>query len=204
MKVKCILSQDKEGEQKQIKYARLCQGGKVLEVGAAGNVFKKLCNSIAKTKVISIDINPIEKGVIKAEAVKYLKNKRSFFNSIYARHVLEHLNAPDALNFIYYSFCALKPGGKLIIVVPNTNNLNVLSDIWRDFEHKRPYAAAGIALQMQRVGFESVNLGEDVDSWDNSILKQMVRKLRSLIIGFPCEAPDIYIIGYKRRNKCEK
>lgn len=193
-----MLVADKNAMKKQLKYAKLCKGKEVLELAGGNGEFLELCIKMGAKKIISIDIAPGHPKVKKCDIIKYIRKTRSKFDIIFARHILEHF-PPSKVEFIMKQvYRILRKNGLFIIVVPNLKNLDVATnDFWREFEHIRPYNDIGLKRNLEWTGFKIVKSGQDKDSWDSSWYKELIRKVRSLIVGFPYEAPDYFIIAEK-------
>jgi SAM-dependent methyltransferase len=189
---------DPDSSRKQRKYAAMCKGRDVLELGGVLGRFIDLCGEAGVKSVTSIDRMPSDKRIIKADILKYLSSTKKKFDAVYARHMLEHFPPESVMAIVKNSFRVLRPAGIFIIVVPNMNNLAIAtSEFWREFEHVRPYTAKGICQNLERAGFKIKKVSPDEDSWDSNPLKKLVRLLRSVIVGIPYEAPDVYIIAEK-------
>jgi SAM-dependent methyltransferase len=189
---------DPDSGKKQRKYAAMCKGRDVLELGGVTGRFIGLCNEAGAKSVTSIDWDPQDKRVIKADILKYLKSTKKKFDAVYARHMLEHFPPESVVLIMKNVYKCLKPGGIFIIVVPNLNNLAVATnEFWREFEHVRPYSAKGISQNLERAGFKINRISPDEDSWDSNPFKKLVRAIRSLIVGIPYEAPDVYLVAEK-------
>lgn len=188
---------DKLSLKKQKKFVQYTINKNVLELGGGSGEFVSLCKPVAKS-ILSIDIQPASPNVKKSDIISFLKKNKKKFDVIYARHIIEHFESDKVLFIFKKSYEFLCPDGILIIVSPNLKNINVATyDFWVDFEHKRPYSSTGIIYQLEKIGFKIIKKGADNDSWDNSLFKNIVRKLRNLITGLPCEAPDYFLIAQK-------
>ncbi len=66
---------------------------------------------------ITVDLNPIDKGVIQSDAVEYLKNTQLNFDIIESYNLLEHLKNP--YEFLELCYKHLNVNGKLITVTDN-------------------------------------------------------------------------------------
>ncbi len=188
---------DKNSLLKQKKFALLTQNKDVLELGGGNGEFVFLCKPFAKN-ILSIDINPSSPHVKKSDIITFFKKNKKKFDLIYARHIIEHFEPEKVISIFKKSFESLRQNGLFIIIFPNLKNINVATyDFWVEFEHKRPYSAVGIIFELEKIGFKIIKKGPDNDSWDNSLHKKLIRKLRSLITGLPIEAPDYFIIAQK-------
>lgn len=192
---------DKFSVKKQKKFSEMTKNKEVLELGGGAGEFVSLCKPVAKS-IISIDRNPKGEGVIKWDIIKFLKKNRKKFDVIYARHIIEHFEPEDVMLIFKNCYKSLNTQGILILIFPNLKNINVSTyDFWNDMTHKRPYTTSVLIEQIEKTGFTIINNGADNDSWDNSLLKNTVRWLRSLITGIPYEAPDCYIIAQKGNDR---
>ncbi|MBP7792725.1 MAG: class I SAM-dependent methyltransferase [Candidatus Goldbacteria bacterium] len=193
---------DPLSDKRQRKYAAMCSGRNVLELGGVKGQFIDLAIEAGAKSVISIDRIPMDKRVKKADIIKFLKSTKKKFGAVYARHMLEHFPPENVAEIIKNVFKCLEPGGIFIIVIPNTNNIAIAtSEFWREFEHVRPYSAIGMKQVLERKGFIDVKIKQDEDSWDNSLPKKIIRKIRSIIVGIPYESPDVYITATKPLKK---
>jgi SAM-dependent methyltransferase len=128
-----------------------------------------------------------------------LKDTKKKFDVVYARHMLEHFTAAGVLSIMKGAYRCLRKGGIFIIVIPNMNNIAVaLNEFWREFEHVRPYTMTGVKQNLELLGFEVTKISQDKDSWDNNWFKNIIRAIRSAIVGIPYEAPDVYLIAVKK------
>lgn len=199
---KYIKIEDPASLKKQEKYAKMCAARDVLELGGVDGAFIDLAISAGAKSVVSIDREPTDKRVIKAEIVKFMRSTKMKFDAIYARHMLEHFKPSDVLLIMKNALRILRPGGIFIIVLPNMNNLYIAAcEFWREFEHVRPYSDLGIRQNLENIGFEIIKREPDKDSWDSNPIKVFVRFIRSLIIGMPCEAPDVCVVAHKKTQK---
>jgi SAM-dependent methyltransferase len=190
---------DENTGKKQRKYAAMCRDRDVLELGGVMGTFIDLCNEAGAKSVTSIDREPQDKRVIKADILEYLESTKKKFDAVYARHMLEHFPPESVQAIMKNTYKCLRTAGIIIIVVPNLNNLAVATtEFWREFEHVRPYSAKGISQNLERIGFKIVKISPDEDSWDSNPMKKIVRAIRSVIVGIPYEAPDVYVVAEKQ------
>ncbi|MFA5025942.1 MAG: class I SAM-dependent methyltransferase [Candidatus Shapirobacteria bacterium] len=103
-----------------VKKTYLPQKGSLLDVGCGkGEFIKSLPSTI---KATGIDINPLKIdniNLIQGDFLKYKFNKK--FDIITFWHSLEHFSNPK--NVTLKALNLLKPNGKIIISLPNTNSL---------------------------------------------------------------------------------
>jgi hypothetical protein len=74
-------------------------------------------------------------------------------------HVLEHVEKPRAIAFLNAVRTALKPGGRLVIEVPNMGNPLVgLTCRYADFTHEIGFTGSSLSQLLRLADFENVNV----------------------------------------------
>lgn len=135
---------------------RVPKGGVVLDCGCGDfESSNKLRNIRSDLQWHSLDLikgKALPDGVqfktcnFDCEAIPYAD---SFFDAVYALHVLEHIN-----NLALYSmeiFRVLKPGGHLFIEVPSVKSiLAPSSNFYDDITHKKPYTITSLKCFIQQ------------------------------------------------------
>jgi 2-polyprenyl-3-methyl-5-hydroxy-6-metoxy-1,4-benzoquinol methylase len=100
---------------------------KVLEIGSGSGLFQELCSKKGN-EILGIELNgkaaleATSKGLktITTNLYDFAPLHKNHFDTIVAFQVLEHV--PDPLRFIAASLACLKPNGKVIFSVPNSNS----------------------------------------------------------------------------------
>lgn len=178
----------------------------VLDIGCGSGVFLELLREKG-VKGVGVEINDEyaaqceakKLDVKRQDALVFLRDHPDFFNGIMAAHLIEHFNGVTALQLISLARNALKTGGLLILITPNTKDLGVITEnFWLDITHQRPYPLKLLRKMLSDAGFSEVRSGEDVDTIPRlkMSLKSVVRKLR---FGEFINRGDIFIIGRKNR-----
>ncbi|MCE5301217.1 MAG: class I SAM-dependent methyltransferase [Spirochaetia bacterium] len=191
-----------DNKQKQMKYLkRFKTGGRILELGSGGGDFLSLCaeNGLDATGVDTHPNCPPGVKVIKKEIVAYLKGERAGkYDGIYARHIIEHFEEKRLRRLLKNSNRLLKKGGIFIAIFPNVKNIHVATtEFWKDKTHVKPYSAAEAADMLEAAGFTILEQGPDRESWDNSVLKNILRAVRGLLAGVKNQPPDYFVIAVK-------
>ncbi|MBT5953190.1 class I SAM-dependent methyltransferase [bacterium] len=139
---------------------RLSRGETLIEVGC-GRVEHSLIFKSLGLNVSGIDLsedskqysNGIKIHIVNVETEKFpLKNDS--VDIIYSKSFIEHLLHPE--NFMKECMRILKPGGKMIHLVPDWESQ--YKTYYDDYTHKTPYTTIGLKDLHIIFGFESVNV----------------------------------------------
>jgi cyclopropane fatty-acyl-phospholipid synthase-like methyltransferase len=198
----------------QEKYVRFFRsGGKVLDIGCGRGVFLEiLARHGFQPYGLDIAADRVECSrqraqceVVCAGALPYLSDKTEFFDGIIASHVIEHMVASETESLIQKAHAALKPGGVLVLVTPNSTSRHVITEaFWLDTTHVRPYPLQLLQKMMGSTGFQVVSSGEDDGTRGRQTpVDALVRRFRRLFIGrtldeFEHGAGAVYIVGRKQ------
>lgn len=197
--------------QRQKKYVKYFQKGDlVLDVGCGRGEFLELLRQ-NNIKGEGIDPDPkmidlcLQKNlkVFNSSVMTHLSPLKEFYTGIFASHVLEHMPPDSVIEFLESCYRALKPQGRLIVITPNPENLQVLTcTFWLDLTHKRPYPLILLKALLEESGFKIIDSGEDSDTRNASLKRRLVgiwvkymlsAKLAQALYG----AQDIFVVGEK-------
>ena len=97
--------------------------------------------------------------------------------AITAFQLFEHLRPAKQKRMISEAFSKLKPGGYLILEVPNTKNIQVASDgFYSDVSHIRPVNSDYLLFLAKAAGFSESGIvcwkNAEIETWFNSVLAQ--------------------------------
>jgi 2-polyprenyl-3-methyl-5-hydroxy-6-metoxy-1,4-benzoquinol methylase len=136
--------------------------GPVLDIGCGRGIFLGLLAE-AGIQGVGVDHSPESleycrtKGfdVLQEDARSFLCRHKRKFGGIFCSHVIEHMGYEDAMTFLRLCFNALLPGGSLVMLTPNPEDLSIMGDIfWLDPTHVRPYPRLLLASMLQTTGFQ--------------------------------------------------
>jgi O-antigen chain-terminating methyltransferase len=158
-------------EELRLRYAtyadRFLEGARVLDVGCGRGEFLEL---LATRKVAGIGIDADEamvsevkrKGLqaVATEAVSYLQAHPAEFDGVFAAHLIEHMGPEAVQGLVRVAAKALKPEGRLILVTPNPQNLQMqLRDFWIDLQHIRFYSVDIVRWIVHEAGLREIEIG---------------------------------------------
>jgi O-antigen chain-terminating methyltransferase len=145
----------------------------VLDIGCGRGIFLDLLSD-ARIEGVGIDHSEEalavcrEKGfsVRRADARTYLSEESERFGGIFCSHVIEHMGYEDALAFVGLCYRALRPGGILLLITPNPEDICIMSHIfWLDPTHVRPYPKLLLKTMLEAAGFQTILAKQFLGSW---------------------------------------
>ncbi|UCC79030.1 MAG: class I SAM-dependent methyltransferase [Candidatus Zixiibacteriota bacterium] len=144
--------------------------------------------------------------VEESDIIEFLKNN-SGFDGIMASQIVEHLDGPSAEELTLRCFEALRPGGIIVLVTLNPENLTAITrTFWLDPTHVRPYPLDLLIELLKSVGFEIVAGGGAPATLPQGIRAMIKRRfmapvLRLIGLGqlrqHLYSAHDIFVIAQK-------
>ncbi|MGA7924721.1 MAG: class I SAM-dependent methyltransferase [Candidatus Sulfotelmatobacter sp.] len=140
----------------------------ILDIGCGRGIFLQL---LAEAQIEAFGIDHSEEAlavcrekrfnVRREDARTYLGAESKSFGGIFCSHVIEHMGYEDALAFLGLCYRALRPGGRLLLITPNPEDITGMSAIfWLDPAHVRPYPKLLLKAMPQTAGFQI--------SWQNN------------------------------------
>jgi len=115
-------------------------------------------------------------NVEEADALEFLKNAQGEYDAISAIDVLEHQTKDETVDFLKMIQSALKPGGKVVMRVPNLDAPQASVFANADFTHEL-YLNKSSALQLFRsAGFSNVEVHNSLVYIENPF-KEVLRKI---------------------------
>jgi SAM-dependent methyltransferase len=148
---------------------RFQKGARVLDVGCGRGEFLEL---LATRRVDGIGIDADDamvsevnrKGLqaVAGEAAGYLEAHAAEFDGIFAAHLIEHMGPEAVQGLVRAAAKALKPNGRLILVTPNPQNLQMqLRDFWIDLQHIRFYSPEIVRWIAHEAGLREIEIGQN-------------------------------------------
>ncbi len=135
----------------------------ILEIGAGNGGFLLACRQRGHQRVFGVDISPEQvafchdlgfEEIRCANGLDYLRDCDQVFETIVMNDVLEHVPKDRVLEMLSQARAHLRPGGHLILRVPNMSNPLNLRTRYVDFTHEVGFSRESL-LQVLRVsGFE--------------------------------------------------
>jgi 2-polyprenyl-3-methyl-5-hydroxy-6-metoxy-1,4-benzoquinol methylase len=141
----------------------------ILDVGAGDGGFLAALQSMGYTRVEGVDLSSSQlqaaaargvTGVTLAPALEYLKQRPAQYDVITALNVLEHQTRPELFELLDAIRLALRPGGRLLAVVPNAKGLFGAHVRYADITHELSFAPTTLSQICAVAGFEQPAISE--------------------------------------------
>jgi 2-polyprenyl-3-methyl-5-hydroxy-6-metoxy-1,4-benzoquinol methylase len=134
------------------------------------------------------------------DTIAYLLSRQGHFNVISLFHVLEHIPKEGVVPFLTSIRETLRPGGRLLIEVPNMANIFTgLHVRYADFTHEVGFTETSLHYVLQRAGFQQIQIFEaslPYNHWSRPIqfvLQRMIKvTLRLMLMAYGTHAPYLY------------
>jgi 2-polyprenyl-3-methyl-5-hydroxy-6-metoxy-1,4-benzoquinol methylase len=98
------------------------------------------------------------RGVEQADLRDYLRGRPGRYDRIFLRDVLEHFERPDILAILDLCRTALRPGGAVVLQVPNAEPPLGGRIRWGDMTHEMAFTESSLQQLLRTTGFDRVTL----------------------------------------------
>jgi SAM-dependent methyltransferase len=135
------------------------------------------------------------RSVIAGDLLSFLRESRSeIFDVVAAIDVIEHFRKDEVLEIMDQVHRVLRPGGKMIVHVPNAEAIFGSRIFWSDFTHEMAFTREGLRQLTCACGFKSVEFSEDlpvVHSFKSLMRRILWTGLRSIFrLAYMAETGD--------------
>lgn len=97
-------------------------------------------------------------NIVQDDCGRFLEGCRQEFDCLTALDLLEHLTKEETLSLLHAAHSALKPGGLLIVKVPNADGPFGGKILYSDFTHEQAFTPSSIRQALTASGFERVEV----------------------------------------------
>jgi 2-polyprenyl-3-methyl-5-hydroxy-6-metoxy-1,4-benzoquinol methylase len=135
-------------------------------------------------------------------AIRFLSESPRRFGGIFCSHLIEHMSYEEATRFLDLCHQALVPGGRLLVVTPNPEDLAVISQIfWLDPTHVRPYPKLLVERMLTAAGFHVIYSQQLLGSWRMIGRRKLPAYfLRRMLLGRYYGRPNTVILAGKNND----
>lgn len=119
------------------------------------------------TEATGVDVSPEQiavarslgvGGVEQADLREYLQGRPGRYERIFLRDVLEHFERPDIVAILDLCRAALRPGGAVVLQVPNAEPPLGGRIRWGDITHEMAFTESSLRQLLRTTGFDRVTL----------------------------------------------
>lgn len=139
----------------------------ILDVGCGAGSFLNFLRAEGYTQITGIDISEEQvqaaralgiREIEVAEAERYLLAHPQTFDCVVALDVLEHLKKGEVLSVLDATYQALRPGGRVLLRVPNGDSINASWVRYGDFTHELMFTPLSIGQVLRVAGFVEIQV----------------------------------------------
>lgn len=176
-------------------YLQAHPSARLLEVGCGGGYMLSAMQQLG-WQTDGVDFDPVAVQNAKAKGLNVYQGDlvqqqfpASSYDAVVTSHVIEHVYDPLAM--LQESYRLLKPGGKLVIVTPNTNSLGhrIYGRDWRGLEpprHLHLFTSSALRNLCQRAGFEDVIVNTTIRDANGMIVaSHYIHHNKPYVMGHP-------------------
>jgi 2-polyprenyl-3-methyl-5-hydroxy-6-metoxy-1,4-benzoquinol methylase len=98
------------------------------------------------------------RNVQQADLTKYLNNRTGHYDALILRDVIEHFTREQIVEMLQLCRAAIRPGGTLIVQVPNAESPFFGRIRYGDFTHELAFTSSSIAQLFNVIGFEDLHV----------------------------------------------
>lgn len=137
--------------------------------------------------------------VHQAEAGAFLrKAPKGSYDGLYMSNLIEHLSVEQAQGLLAAAGRRLAPGAKLALTTADPQCLPMMLGFWDDPQHTRPYPRPVLRELLEEAGFQVLALEADEDTRPQGLLRGLIRRFRTALLGPYFGPPEIYALARKR------
>jgi cyclopropane fatty-acyl-phospholipid synthase-like methyltransferase len=143
------------------------RGAAILDVGCGFGGLLMHLRDRGYSNVSGVDVSPEQvamahrlglTGVTLGEAAEHLADRRDELDLVCAIDVLEHLERSELLELLDAVHAALRPGGRMLLQVPNADGPFACRMRYFDLTHERAFTGKSIAQALRAAGFTTVSI----------------------------------------------
>jgi SAM-dependent methyltransferase len=197
-----------------------CLNEPILDLGCGWGGFLAFLKTEGYTNLTGVDSSPQQIEIAQhlglsqveiGDVFTTLAKHQNYYSCIMAFNVLEHLSKQDILPFLRAIRSALKPGGVLLLELPNANSLFGSRTRYWDFTHEISFTPTSLRQILEITGFVNVQLQErapiayGIKSSIRSMLWKLIRQGLSFYLlveqgstGHRIFTQDMHAIAYKK------
>jgi len=140
------------------------RNARILDLGCGHGTMLYTLKTMGFSNLVGVDGSPeqielarqVHPEVVRAGALEFLASSPGRFDVVLAVNLLEHFNKDEALLLVDRSHAVLKPGGRILLQLPNGDGLRGRATAAGDLGHEVCYSARSVEQLLRLAGFEDV------------------------------------------------
>lgn len=133
----------------------------IADVGCGSGALLHYFSTLGYSRLSGVDIsaeqvaiaNQLGVTAVQGDALSFLRRNAGKFDLLTSVDVIEHLTKPEGMEFLRACHAAIKPGGRLILQMPNGAAPWFGPTFFSDFTHETCYTPRLMADLLRLVGF---------------------------------------------------
>lgn len=166
------------------------RGATILDFGCGSGTFLRYLASEGFNDVIGVEVSSeqaqqcsslgLTNVLLVERPLEFLQHQGGKFDFIMMRDVLEHIEKPHIIPLLEGARDALKPGGLLVIRVPNAVGVAAAFSIYLDFTHELGFTEVSLTQVLKSVGFQDITIVGKRTYYRSTIKGWLFEKIRLL------------------------
>lgn len=142
-------------------------GARILELGCGRGYILKWMQERGLSNIEAVDLSPADvefarkyvgiDNIYCADSFEYLQKKECIYDCIIGKDIFEHIEKTRLDEFLGLIKIALKPGGKIILQVPNMDWIMAQHERYMDITHEVGFTRESLG-EILRVYFDDVTI----------------------------------------------
>lgn len=144
------------------RYFKVNKAGRILDIGCGFGFALGGLKALGYHNIMGVEQSPQQAAICKAagyhvevttDTIKWLNDHPNQFEGVILFDVLEHVPVPIQIDFMRAVYTALKPGGTLLLTVPNANAILAARWLYNDYTHCSSFTEYSLGFVLRNAGF---------------------------------------------------
>lgn len=143
------------------------RSGSVLDVGCGFGFALRALRDLGFHSIEGIEISTQQaercrnagfRVEVVSDTIAWLKERKGTFNCVLLLDVLEHVPVPVQIEFLRAVCECLRPGGRIVLTVPNANSILAPRYRYNDYTHHSSFTEHSLYFVLKNAGFSTVDI----------------------------------------------
>lgn len=161
-----------------------CGAGAFLRYLASEDFHNVLGVEVSRDQVESCSASGLSNVVLVDSPLEFLQMREEAFDFVMMRDVLEHIEKPEIIPLLECARNALRPGGVLVLRVPNAVGIAAPFSRYLDFTHELSFTEVSLAQVLKTVDFSEIKVLPKKTFYRSGIKGWFFERVRSVYYGW--------------------